>query len=402
MALVADKSLAVLIVDDDSRMCEVLSLLLEEEGFSVVGVAYGGAEAVTKASETKPDVVLMDIRMPGMDGFEAARRIKEINPETHIIAVTAVGGAENIVMCLKLAFSGYVTKPFDVKDLMAQIRKVGSRPASTSLVSEQLLDKLHQACISQEEQLRKQEREIRALQALTASVEMRETFVEDDTVLLLGALLHQLSNTIVPVREFVRLAKRSKNPQKYLEMIESGVNRANEILQRLRIPLILRQLQTTDLLDVINSAREQIPVPEDIRIEVDIPEEARMVKGNPQALLSVFVNLMLNAIQAMENGGTIVVKSQVVENEWIEIRTTDTGCGIPVETQSRLFEPFFTTKKDGQGLGLWLSKMLIKRLGGTLVLERSKPGEGSTFLIRLPLVAPSSENSEVIGGGNAG
>lgn len=369
MAQVAEKTHTVLICDDEPTTRTAIARGLARAGLSIAGVAASGAQAVVMARKTKPDVVLMDLRMPGMDGVEATQRIRELDPEIRIIVLTAHASLESATAAVRMGVSDYLIKPCAIRDIEASIRKVVSRPAITS-----------------------------STPLPSTTPEVLEVLAEDDTSLFLGALLHQLSNTIVPVREIVRLAKQSENPQKHLEMIESYVSRTIETLQRLRTPLISRQLQATDLLEVISSAKEQIPIPDDIRTEVDVPEQARMVIGNPEALLDVFVNLMLNAVQAMESGGVLVVKSKVVENEWIEVRVMDTGCGIPVKQQARLFEPFFTTKEGGQGLGLWLSRELIKRLGGELVLEKSKPGEGTTFVIRLPLIAESSRDSEVIGG----
>lgn len=111
---------------------------------------------------------------------------------------------------------------------------------------------------------------------------------------------------------------------------------------------------------------------------------ASTVKGNPDELLHVFVNLITNAVQAMERGGTLTVGS-VKTPEGVEIRVSDTGCGIPPELLGQIFEPFFTTKPPGKGtgLGLYNIKHVVHQMNGTVSVE-SQPGVGSTFTITFP------------------
>lgn len=215
---------------------------------------------------------------------------------------------------------------------------------------------------------------------------------EDDFALFLNGLIHQLSNTIVPARQFIKLAKRRGNPQEYLEKVDLYLDQAIALLQRLRIPSVPWQLEPTDLFNVFRSVQEQTVIPDNIQLEINISEEANVVDTNSEGLTAVLVNLVLNAIQAMEQGGKLDITCRSSDSQYIEVRVTDTGNGISPENQTKLFESFFTTKgKDGgQGLGLWLSKQFIQRLGGSIELEKSAIGEGTTFLIKLPKVGETS------------
>lgn len=114
------------------------------------------------------------------------------------------------------------------------------------------------------------------------------------------------------------------------------------------------------------------------------------VTGNPDELLHVFVNLITNAVQAMERGGTLTVGSSIVP-EGVQVHVSDTGCGIPAELLEQIFEPFFTTKPPGKGtgLGLYNIKHVIHQMHGTIGVE-SRPDVGSTFTITFP---PASTNS---------
>ncbi len=124
----------------------------------------------------------------------------------------------------------------------------------------------------------------------------------------------------------------------------------------------------------------------DVTWDVRLPEDLPEVRGHPHDLQQVFLNLFLNAIQAMPNGGTLRVRAEVVEDEWIRIQVTDTGRGIPEEQIPMIFDPFFTTKDPGTGTGLGLSVShgIIEEHGGRIEVE-SKPGRGTTFSVLLPI-----------------
>ena len=117
------------------------------------------------------------------------------------------------------------------------------------------------------------------------------------------------------------------------------------------------------------------------------------VKGNPDELLHVFVNLITNAVQAMERGGTLTLEMAIVDGA-TQVRVSDTGCGIPQELLSQIFEPFFTTKPPGKGtgLGLYNIKSVIHHMHGTIGVA-SEVGRGSTFTITFPRAADASDGS---------
>jgi signal transduction histidine kinase len=118
-----------------------------------------------------------------------------------------------------------------------------------------------------------------------------------------------------------------------------------------------------------------------------------MVKGNPDELLHVFVNLITNAVQAMEQGGTLTLESAMVCGA-TRVRVSDTGCGISADLIDRIFEPFFTTKPPGKGtgLGLYNIKNVIQHMHGTIEVE-SRVGRGSTFTVTFPQEAATENRS---------
>ena len=123
-----------------------------------------------------------------------------------------------------------------------------------------------------------------------------------------------------------------------------------------------------------------------VEFRVEIPDSLPRVHGNPRDLQQVFLNLFLNSIQAMPNGGLLTVRGKIGPSGSIDVEVTDTGLGIPEEVLGSVFDPFFTTKEAGagSGLGLFISYGIIEKHKGSIAV-RSKPGEGTTFIVSLPI-----------------
>lgn len=147
--------------------------------------------------------------------------------------------------------------------------------------------------------------------------------------------------------------------------------------------------------DAVREARRLVANEAEInRVEfrLEMPEGLPWVRGNPRDLQQVFLNLFLNAIQAMPDGGLLTVRGKTTGDGAIEVEVTDTGIGIPEENIGSVFDPFFTTKEvgTGSGLGLAVSYGIIEKHNGSITL-RSKVGEGTTFTVRIPFPSPKRE-----------
>jgi len=142
--------------------------------------------------------------------------------------------------------------------------------------------------------------------------------------------------------------------------------------------------QTIDILE--NYARIN-----NIDIQTDLAPELPIIAGDQAQLQQVFLNLISNAIDAIDKEGAVAVKSVRSGGE-IHVAVTDTGPGIPAEHQSKVFDPFFTTKQSGKGtgLGLWISYNIVEKMGGTITLN-SQPGKGTTFTVKIPIVVPQKK-----------
>jgi signal transduction histidine kinase len=120
-----------------------------------------------------------------------------------------------------------------------------------------------------------------------------------------------------------------------------------------------------------------------VEFDFDVPEDLPKVQGNPRDLQQVFLNLFLNAIQAMPKGGRLSVRGSLEDGNRIRVEVTDMGCGIPQEQLGSIFDPFFTTKEHGSGLGLYVSYGIIEKHQGKIEVQ-SQVGMGTTFTLSLP------------------
>lgn len=167
--------------------------------------------------------------------------------------------------------------------------------------------------------------------------------------------------------------------------IESQIMYMDKIvteLQDFSRPVTVKPVKT-DLKELVDAVLSSIPVPENIHVSVKISEDSPMFQVDSQSLKRVLSNLILNAIQAMPNGGNLTVAISSTD-EHVIIIVEDTGVGIPKKSMPKIFEPFFTTKAQGQGLGLSICKKFVGANGGSIEVE-SEEGTGTIFKVKLPL-----------------
>jgi len=152
-----------------------------------------------------------------------------------------------------------------------------------------------------------------------------------------------------------------------------------------------------DLNKVIRETLSQVAVPHSVEVVCQLGESLPTIQADPEQLGRVFGNITLNAIQAMPEGGRLVIESKIAEPGWMAVSFKDTGVGISEENLWKIFEPLFTTKTRGLGLGLALANILVKGHDGTIEAE-SEVGTGSTFTVRLPATRESAPSPSSLSG----
>jgi signal transduction histidine kinase len=364
----------ILLVDDEDDFRATLAKRLSRRGFDVLD-ASRGEEALQLLGEQPVDVVVLDVKMPGMDGIETLRHIKERYPDREVIMLTGHATAGDGVEGIKSGAFDYLSKPIEIEHLCGKIR--------------QAHDKIRRVGVE------KQEAEFRE--------RMKEQMIVTERLTALGTLAtgvaHEINNPLAIIQESAGwmgqlFAKpemsdipRRTDFEKALDKIQSAVDRARRITSQL---LAVGKTQDADIVEIhLNELVEEsidLVRKEASRKNVEILMEnliqSPIVRTDPYRLRQVFLNLITNAIHA--TGGRITLSLQG-SGDGIHVAVQDSGCGIPEENLEKIFEPFFSTKKPGQGtgMGLYVSRGIVEKLGGSLKVK-SQVGKGSTFIITLP------------------
>ena len=417
----------VLVVDDDRTNVLVLVGQLKSEGYRTV-TATNGQEALDAVARELPDLILLDVIMPGMDGFETASRLKS-DPRSRnvpIIMVTAAEDRESRIAALAAGAEEFVAKPVERIELLIRVRNLLKLKQYQDMLSsrgEQLEQQVaHGASQLAVATLRLNEVQERALGAeklasigqLAAGVahEINNpiSFVNCNLValgryvdqLLSGLELCEEAERQLPhdagitarlrqFRESTDLSFIREDMLLLLKESQDGITRVRKIVQDLRDFSHVDQSQNWQwanlhacLDSTLNVAGNEIRQSADVQKEYGkLPD----IECLPLRLNQVFLNVLLNAAQAIDRQqrGRITIRTGAGESEvWVEI--SDTGCGISADDLKRIFDPFFTTKPVGAGTGLGLSVAygIVEEHHGRIEVS-SEPGVGSTFRVTLPI-----------------
>jgi PAS domain S-box-containing protein len=233
------------------------------------------------------------------------------------------------------------------------------------------------------------------LQDVTELKEMQEKMVRSERLVVLGQLAggvgHELRNPLGAIKNaayFLNMALEQPEPEvkETLEILEREVATSERIVSSL-LDFACPKSPTrrkVDINEVVLEVLSRNNVPENIEVLRQLEESLPAILADPDQLGQVFSNIIRNGIQAMPEGGRLLVKSKVLNPEWVAISITDTGVGIPPKERPKVFEPLFTSKAKGIGLGLALTKTLVGGHGGSIEIL-SKVGKGSTFRVKLPI-----------------
>ncbi|MCK4792320.1 MAG: cache domain-containing protein [Desulfobacteraceae bacterium] len=213
---------------------------------------------------------------------------------------------------------------------------------------------------------------------------------------LAAGVAHEINNPLGTISLYAQmvldeLGEDSDSCRESIAVVMKQTNRAGRIVKDLlefarQSEPEMRMLNINDVLTKAIAITTHPAELQNIRLLTDLTPELPDIQGDSDKLQQVFVNIIVNALQAMPEGGTLTVRTRMTEDSgFVEIEISDTGCGIPQEHLSKLFDPFFSTKRTGEGTGLGLSVTIgiVQKHSGTIDVK-SKVGEGSTFIIRLP------------------
>ena len=422
----------ILVVDDTPANLEVICETLSDAGY-IVATAINGDRALKRVQAYPPDLILLDVQMPGIDGFETCQRLKA-EPKTAtipIIFMTALSDAQSKEKGFELGAVDYITKPFQEQEVLARVKThLQLRQLTKNLeqrVAEQTAD-LEAALIQlQQSQIHLVQKEkMSALGNLVAGVaheinnplgfiaanlKPAQNYIKDlfQVIALYQKELVAPSATIQAFLKEIDLEYLQEDLPKLIDSMQEGVDRINAISISLRtfsrsdceIPIPYNTHGGIDSTILIlkhrlkaNESRPEIQVITDYG---DLPQ----VECFAGQLNQVFMNLLANAIDALEESNTgrsfaqikakpnqITVKTQLSQSH-AAIGIQDNGTGMTDAVKQKIFEHLFTTKGVGQGTGLGLAiarQIVVQKHSGTLEVN-STLGEGTEFVISIPVKA---------------
>lgn len=417
----------ILVVDDNPTNIQVLFDVLSEIGYRVA-IAKSGEAALQRLQSYRPDIILLDVMMPGIDGFETCQRLKAdpATCEIPVIFMTALSDTVDKVKGLSLGAVDYITKPIQHEEALARVR-IHLQLSGTQKVLEQRTKELSQALdnLKQTHVHLVQSEKMSSLGQLVAGV----AHEINNPVNFISGNLDPAAEYIRDMMAFIKLYREcypQPHPKiqawmdevdvEYLEedlpkLIDSmivGCNRIREIVLSLRnfSRLDEAECKLVDIHEGIEStllilqhrlkARPNHPNINLVRDYGQLP----LVECYPSQLNQVFMNILSNAIDALEeqdlkrsrdeirsNPSTITMRTQQLSEGAISIHIVDNGPGIQENICSKLFDPFFTTKPVGKGTGLGLSisyQIITEKHGGKLYCL-SVLGQGTEFVIEIPV-----------------
>ncbi|MEB3357051.1 MAG: response regulator [Synechococcales bacterium] len=352
----------VLIVDDTPDNLRVLSMLLTRQGYGV-RKALDGAMALASAQAAPPDLILLDIKMPKIDGYEVCQQLRD-SPKTSKIPVIFISALDDVADKVKAFDAGgvdYITKPFQAAEVLARVE------------NQLRLRRLQQYLMLQNEELARSNREL----------EQFASVVSHD--------LQQPLQSIIGFAKLVRLRYQGNLDDKLRSYITS-IEEAGERMQKLTRDLLLyakagNQVtlnETVDCQRVLKQVALNLHEAIATRQATLTYDPLPTIKGNEMQLVQLFQNLISNAIKFVRPGVSPQVRVSVeqVEEGW-QFGIHDNGIGIPPEHRTRIFEMFQRVDREdqqysGNGIGLATCKKIVENHGGRIWAE-SQDGVGTTF-----------------------
>jgi two-component system, sensor histidine kinase and response regulator len=357
----------VFVIDDDEIIRLSCEQILKKSGYRVETFS-SGHEGIERLKEVRPPLLVVDIKMPELDGFEVIKIVRKLDPEVVIVVITGYATIETAVDAMKMGAYDFLPKPFT--------------PSELRLIIDRGFERWR---LAQEAQRLRREK---------AEVERR----------FVTLVSHQLKGPLGAVKQYLDVLLFTGKDQfkgETIEWISRSQARITEMIGLIQDWLMMAKLDRGSLCDrnassdigriVENVLKEhqQLPSSAGLKLSADIAPGLALVRGDGVSLNMLIGNLVSNAVKYNKPGGKVVVRASM-EGKLISLEVSDTGIGIPAASRPHLFEEFYRVKVPetqnipGTGLGLVICRKIVDELGGSIEVD-SKEGESTTFTVRLPM-----------------
>lgn len=371
----------ILVVDDQPINVQLLKRKLEREGIDVCA-AYNGHEALTAVEREHPDLILLDVMMPDMDGIEVCQRLQssEATRTIPVIFITARSSKEGKLEGLSVGAVDYITKPIDLDETLARVQT-----------------------------------QLRVVTINREMIDLQRRLQEARRAATIGAvtqgIAHNLNNLLGVVLGYLDLIKayhdRPESVKKNAQHVEDAVQRIIAIIRQLSSLVVKARLPLTrhKLADLLEGAIKRFTAefPEQQAITVENPLADLAVDTHVEVFEDIVTKVLTNAWESYGDGDEITVRPILIrarlvdrpdEGRLVELSIEDHGMGVDAAVRDHLFEPFISTKHTvGVGMGLTVARHALRNLGGDVTIG-DRPGGGTIVALTHPLEKRSRRSSE--------
>ncbi|MBN2430259.1 MAG: response regulator [Acidobacteria bacterium] len=385
----------ILIIDDSRHFAESVAELLQDENYAIE-IALNGEEGLLKLEEAEFAVVLLDLKMPGMSGLEFLQQLegKGLAERNYVIVLTGEITIENAVDSLRLGARDFVQKPAVVEqtDLFIHRIEKGFQWQRQRLVNEELMEEKRKALEESRLIVKSVGHDISGSYFTSLILKLR---MAEKTFRKINAQLEEVPG--LAHADQVRILNLSRDGLKRLEGVATLLGFIKELGDKLKhlgeaIAIDSKNMYPMDLTALARQTLELFAVYNaNIKIRRDLYDQPLMILASGEDLNRVFMNILENAVRALDNGGVITVRTYK-KNGWACIDFEDNGIGIPPEVQDKIWRPDYTnwSGESGTGLGLLICKKTVENHQGKIFLK-SSPGEGTVFTIQFKLIKEGEE-----------
>jgi signal transduction histidine kinase len=385
----------ILIVDDEPQDLRLMEVLLTSEGYRVQAAA-SGQEALAIVRKESPDLVLLDVLMPGIDGYQVAAEIKADSASRNIpiILITALDDREARLRGLESGAEDFLSKPLDGAELSVRVRNLLRLKGAIEELNYRNAEIA--AALAEAREARKDAEDANAAKTHFLRVMSHELRTPLHAIGGYAELLELgVHGTLNPAQ--THDVTRMKRAAGYLNRLISDVLTAEKL--EVRKPLTLVPVAMRPMLAEIEGLCALQAGAGGLTLSIIEPSDDVFVLGDAERLQQILLNLITNAIKFTPRGGSVVVTC-ASRSGFVCLRVTDTGIGIAAANLERVFDsfvqverPLTRTGETGVGLGLSISRELARAMNGDLVLQ-SDEGAGSVFTLTLPSPAPATAPNE--------
>jgi two-component system, sensor histidine kinase and response regulator len=365
--MISPKSRLV-IIDDEEVVLDSCKLILRNENYEIT-TASNGESGIRIIEEDTPDLVFVDLKMPGISGFEVLKKINEIDPNIVTIVLTGFSTVSSAVEAMKNGAYDFLSKPF--------------LPDEFRLITRRGLEK-------------------RKLVLETIKLKREKGIIQEQFAAIVS---HELKSPLSVVQQNLYLLEQElagKLSKDQIQLLEKSKSKINDLLNLIHTWLRVISVDINQLKDnfiklsienIVSKAVENhylLAQKKGLHIEVDSFESFPLIQGDEGTLVEAVGNLLANAIKFSHQNGEIFIKGEI-NGEELEILVIDQGVGISKEDIPYIFDDFYSSTRDenikkSSGIGLAITRRIIEAHGGEINVM-SEFGQGSTFIIKIPIMS---------------